>query len=134
MNKSLLTYSPNKKAKFNSWFTNYSRYHILNTIKKMNELGRFIPTENLEIDLLNNTHNKFHFDNREEIKDHVFKILESASDERVMKIFELRFYGNKEDRKWKNISRELNLSTQQTTNIYKKYRNLLNTKLKEENK
>lgn len=123
--KAVSSFKKEKNTQFNSWFTNHSRFFILNTIKKLNELGYFIPTENTEIDLLNNKDKKFHIDDREEIKEHVFSILRKSPDKRVIQIFEMRFFGDKTQRKWKNISKTLNLSTQQCLNIYEKHKNLL---------
>lgn len=116
--KSIKSYNVRKKTKFSSWTTNHSRYHVLNTIKNLTELGHFIPTENLDIDLINNTNNKYHFDIRSDLKEHIFKILDNFKDKRAKTIFEMRFFGDKHDRKWKTISSKLNISTQQTVNIF----------------
>jgi hypothetical protein len=133
INKSIQTYNPKKKTKFNTWVHNYSRYHILNTIKHLNEVGHFIPTENTEIDILNNNNNKHFLDTNEDLKDHVFQFLKSAPDKRVIKLFELRFYGDKSQRKWKHIASELKLSCQQVLNIYNKYKELLYKQMVKEN-
>jgi len=117
--KAAASYRKGKKAQFNSWFTNHSRFFILNNIKKLNELGHFIPTENTELDILNNAFNKVHLDTNKDFKEHVFNLLDNFGDSRLKVIFEDRFFGDKESRKWHNIAAKLNLSTQQISNIYR---------------
>jgi len=135
LNKSIQTYNVKKKTKFSSWVISYSRYHVLNTIKRLNEVGKFIPTENLEIDLLNNNKKYYHIDTKEELKDHIFSLLDGMKDKRARKIVELRFFSDKHGRKWKNIAREMNLSCQQVSNIYNTAKeSLYENMIKEDNK
>ena len=134
LNKAIKSFKSNKKVKFSSWHTNHCRYHILNTIKKLTEIGHFIPMENTDIDLLNNAFNKYHVDNREDLKEHVFSILDKIQDKRIKKIFELRYYNDKQGQKWHNIAKEMNLTTQQCSNLFQRGRALLYKNIKNENK
>ena len=120
--KAAASFKKSKKVLFNSWFTNHSRFFILNNIKTLNELGHFIPTENTELDILNNAFNKVHVDSNKDLKDHIFNLLDKIGDKRVKIIFEDRFFGDKHTRKWGQIAAKLNLSCQQISNIYKSAR------------
>jgi DNA-directed RNA polymerase specialized sigma24 family protein len=133
LNKAINTFKIEKKTKVSSWITSHSRYHVLNSIKKINELGHFIPTENSELDLLNNAYNKVHLDREEDLKDHVFALLKTYPDKRAIKIFELRYYSDKQSQKWHNIAKEMNLSVQQTMNIYNAAKKLLYKNMTQEN-
>lgn len=117
--KAAASFRKKKKVKFNSWFTNHSRYFILNNIKKINEQGHFIPTENTELDILNNNFQKVHLDNNQDLREHIFSLIDSMKDSsRIKKIFELRFYNDKSNSKWKSVAKEMGLSVQQINNIY----------------
>lgn len=131
--KSLRSYRKNKKTKFSSWCTSHSRYFILNNLKELNNLGKFVPTENTTIDLLNNTQNKIHLDSKEDFKDHIFSILKTLPDKRAYRIFQLRYYSDKQSQKWAAIAKELNLSVQQTVNIYNSAKKILYKNMVEEN-
>jgi RNA polymerase sigma factor (sigma-70 family) len=125
LDKSIKSFNSKKKSKFSSWATNMSRYHILNTIKKLNEIGSFVPIEDLDLDLLNNKNNKYHLDTNEDFKNHVFTVIDTIKDKRAKKIFELRFYSDREGSKWKNIAKDMNLSVQQTMNIFNSTKNII---------
>lgn len=133
LNKSIQSFNPDKETKFSSWHTNHSRYHVLNTIKYLNEVGYFIPVENSQLDFLNNSFNKFHFDNREDLKEYVFSVLNNLNDDRIKKIFELRYYSDKQSQKWRNIGKAMNLSTQQCVNLYEKGKKIIYKKIIKEN-
>jgi hypothetical protein len=133
LNNAIRSFKIEKKTKVSSWITSHSRYHVLNSIKKMNELGHFVPTENAKLDLLNNAYNKVHIDSKEDLKDHVFSLLKTYPDKRAIKIFQLRYYSDKQSQKWHNIAKEMNLSVQQTMNIYNAAKKLLYKNMTQEN-
>lgn len=117
--KSINSFDRKKKCKISSYFCNMSRYHVLNTIKSNTEDGHFISTENKDIDFHNQENKNFHLDNNQDLKNHIFNIIDKLKDkERARKIFELRFYGTKEEKKWQYIANQLNLTTQQISNIF----------------
>jgi RNA polymerase sigma factor (sigma-70 family) len=122
INRSIQTFNPKKKTKFSSWLTSMSRFHVLNTIKSKVELNHFIPTELKDLDTLNNSNNSFTAPHNDDLKKHVFTLLDKIGDERIKIIFEDRFYGDKQGRKWKQIAEKLKLTTQQISNIYKSAR------------
>ena len=129
MQKAIISYKPNKKTKFNTWLTNMGRFHILNTIKSSTENGHFIPSENKDIDIINNSNNIFFEEKREDLKEHIFYILDRLADKRIVNIFKLRFYSDKKNRKWKSIAGKMDLSIQQTMSLFNKGRDFLYKKL-----
>lgn len=115
--KSINSYDARKKTKFSTWLCSQSRFHLLNTLTKKNELGIFSYEDNSTLDLLNNSFNNHHTDKNEDIKDHVFQVLDSLGDKRIKEIFKLRYYSSKTEQKWRHISKKLKLSTQQCLNL-----------------
>lgn len=116
--KAINSYKTSKKTKVGSWICSHGRYHVLNTIRRENELGKFISCENKDLDILNTENRNVHIDTSNDLKNHIHKLLSEIKDGRAKTIIELRYFSSKEDSKWKNISKKLNLSTQQVLNIY----------------
>ncbi len=108
----LNTFNEDKKTKFSTWLYCRARYHCLKTLKQINEDGKFIPHENKEIDFLNSSNNRMvDCHKNKELKDYLFDYLDKINDERIKKIFELRYFGDKEDKKWKSIAEQLKMSS-----------------------
>jgi DNA-directed RNA polymerase specialized sigma subunit len=126
---SINSYNANKKTKVSSWVGNMSRFHVLNTIKNLTESGRFVSTENADLDILNNFYNKFHIDENKDLREHIFNLIDNIKDKRARKIFELRFFSDKESSKWKNIAKEMKLSYQQISQIYNSAKEILCDKM-----
>lgn len=116
--RAINSYSPHKKTLFNSWFTNHSRYFILNTIRQSSEDSFLISTENGRIDIINNLTSNFHTDQNKHLKEHIFNILDKIPDKRISKIYRLRFFSDNKTKKWKNISKKLKLSVQSCMFLY----------------
>ena len=119
LNRAVQSYNPDKKTKLSSWIGNYSRYHCLNTIRKSKPSQYEKPFENETIDIINNQNNRYHTDLKpEEEVNHVFHFLDSLQDHRISKIFRLRYMGDNEERKWKNIAKNLGISYQEAITLY----------------
>jgi len=111
INRAIQSFNPEKKTKLSSWIGNYSRYHCLNVIKRSKPEQYEKTFENGAIDIINNNNNRhFNISNTLEETDHVFYVLDSLEDSRISKIFRLRYLGDNEERKWKNIAKNLGIS------------------------
>ena len=132
INKSVQSFKPDKSSKFSSWLCNQSRYFCLNTIKAVKNLNMFQTCENKDIDYLNNINN-IHYNNEvSEFSEYVSDLINKLKDERGKKIIELRYFGNKKERKWKYIANKINLSVQQSVNIFKASKKFLLKEIKKE--
>ena len=128
--KSAMSFDPCKKSKFSTWLYNQVRYQCLNC---MNENSHYLTLDN---DKLNYLIEKTAPVNQEykNINEYIHNIIESCSDERVKKIFKMR-YCNESTKKmsWNKIAKKLKISTQTAINIHNKAIKLLKTKVESKN-
>lgn len=128
--KSAMSFDPCKKSKFSTWLYNQVRYQCLNC---MNENSHYLTLDN---DKLNYLIEKTAPVNKEykNINEYIHNIIESCSDERVKKIFKMR-YCNESTKKmsWNKIAKKLKISTQTAINIHNKAIKLLKTKVESKN-
>jgi RNA polymerase sigma factor (sigma-70 family) len=128
--KSALSFNEDKNSKFSTWLYNQVRYQCLNSI---NENSHYLT---LEPDQLNYLIEKNSPPPREykTINDYIFNIIESCSDERVAKIFKMRYLTNTNKKiSWNKIAKKLKISTQTAINIHNKTLKLLKTKIQSKN-
>jgi len=129
--KSAISFDKDKKSKFSTWLYNQIRYQCLNSI---NENGHYLALESDKLNFLiekNTENNESSFKNLNEF---IFNIIDSCSDERVEKIFKLR-YQTETNKKmpWNKIAKTLKISTQTAINIHNKAIKLLQTKVNSKN-
>ena len=128
--KSAMSFDPCKNSKFSTWLYNQVRYQCLNCI---NENSHYLT---LETDKLNYLVEKYNLPEKEykNINDYIFNIIDSCSDQRVKKIFEMR-YSNNSNKKmpWNKIAKKLKISTQTAINIHNKALKLLKNKIESKN-
>jgi RNA polymerase sigma factor (sigma-70 family) len=129
-------YNIDKKTKFSTFLYYMTRFHCLNTYKKVKQE---ISYENKDIDIINENNNKFYtfHNNCDEINNYVFKILEKMKDKRIGLIFKKRFIDLDGDKltPWSRIGNDLNLSTTMIITLYQRGQKYLYQKLsKDKNK
>lgn len=128
--KSAMSFDPCKNSKFSTWLYNQVRYQCLNCI---NENSHYLT---LETDKLNYLVEKYNLPEKEykNINDYIFNIIDSCSDQRVKRIFEMR-YSNNSNKKmpWNKIAKKLKISTQTAINIHNKALKLLKNKIESKN-
>jgi len=121
-----------KKIKFSTYLGENTRYFCLN---KINELKKksFVEAEPDEITrLMDDCVKHSHLDkiNQNEICDYIYSLLEQIKDPRVKKIFELRFFtSSKKKMTWKEIGKDLDLTSQSVLNIFNKNIKFIKAKL-----
>ena len=128
--KSAMSFDPCKKSKFSTWLYNQVRYQCLNC---MNENSHYLTLDN---DKLNYLIEKTAPVNKEykNINEYIHNIIESCSDERVKKIFKMRYCNESAKRMpWNKIAKKLKISTQTAINIHNKAIKLLKTKVESKN-
>jgi len=128
--KSAMSFDPCRNSKFSTWLYNQVRYQCLNC---MNENSKYLT---LETDQLNYLIEKYNLPEKEykNINDYIFNIIDSCSDKRIKKIFEMR-YSNNSNKKmsWNRIAKKLKISTQSAINIHNKTLKLLKNKIESKN-
>lgn len=128
--KSAISFDPYKKSKFSTWLYNQVRYQCLNC---MNENGHYLAIDNDKLNYLieKNTPTQKEYKN---INEYINNIIDSCSDERVERIFKMR-YSNDSNKKmaWNKIAKKLKMSTQTAINIHNKTIILLKNKVKSKN-
>ena len=123
--KSAISFNPEKKTKFSTWLGNQIRYNCLNKINKSrphmlleDEESDFLMEKNDQPDFL-------------EMKEYVLNILSQLKDERIKKIFEIRYFsGTRKCVTWEKIGRNMNVSSQTAINLHNKGKKILVRKMK----
>jgi RNA polymerase sigma factor (sigma-70 family) len=129
--KAILSFKPDKKAKFSTWLGNFTRYHCLNYIKNNN---KYVITDDSSLDHFFNEKSVEEHEHKTEYAndlDHVFHILEKLSDKRIFKIFKLRYTKSGPRLTWKQIAEEFDLTPQTIINLHTKGRRILRKKMKD---
>jgi len=130
--RSVITFNPDKGAKYSTWLGNYTKYSCLNFLKKNSKQANFKSDEQTQFFL-----DKQYIENQPTdysgFREHVFSIIEKMKDKRIKQIFELR-YDPKEQKKmtWKNIAKKLEISAQTAINLHSKGIKLISKKIDSE--
>ena len=125
--KSVLSYDEKKGSKFSTWLYNQFRFEFLNQINKKDNL---LPMEDASLNYLIDS--KSTFQNTIDYKhtnDYIFSLLESLSDKRISRIYQLRYFHHKKLMPWSKIGKELNISTQTAINLHNKGMSFIKNKI-----
>ena len=128
--KSAMSFDPYKKSKFSTWLYNQVRYQCLNC---MNENSHYLAIDNDKLNYLieKTTPAQKEYKN---INEYIHNIIDSCSDERVEKIFKMRYSSDSNKKmSWARIAKKLKISTQTAINIHNKAIILLKNKVKSKN-
>lgn len=122
--KSAESYKTDKNSKFSSWLHNQVNYQCLNAFNahKKNKEVIFDDFNRLERPV-----EVFNSEDLEKIKE----IIKTIDDQRILRIFELRYFDiqQKNRTNWKEIGKDLNLSSQMCIVLHNKGINLIKEKL-----
>lgn len=127
-------FDKSRKACLGTLIGNYARYLCLNVIKTKRFVAEEFYLDNQEIDIEKIQTGSCKFEKRMGIKnDYVYlvNLLKQIDDERVYKIFELR-YINSNHYYWKDISKMLNISVQRILELHEWGLKLLKNKFNSE--
>jgi len=123
--KSAMSYNPEKKTKFSTWLGNQIRYNCLNKINKSRP-HQLIEDEEFDFIIEKSDGPDF-----SELKEYVLNILNQIKDERIKRIFELRYFsGTRKCVTWDKIGKKMRVSSQTAINLHNKGKALLVRKLK----
>jgi RNA polymerase sigma factor (sigma-70 family) len=125
--KTVISYKSNKKVKFSTWLGNQIRYQCLNAINKKEDI---IYLEQKKLQFLidkNNTEDKT--SKLVELKEYIITLLDQLKDERISKIFNMRYFQNTSSQTWTKIGKKMKMSTQNAINLHNKGVQILKNKL-----
>ena len=130
--KSAMTFNSSKKTKYSTWLGNYTRYHCLNMLNSVKQQTISIEDESVKASLLKEETTDSPRD--ENTKEFICHILDELSDPRIKQIYMMRYFTKDGSKKtWKQIAKELNISSPTAINIHNKAKSILKNKVKSKN-
>jgi len=131
LHKAVKSFDAKQKTKFSTWFCNCVKYHFLNYI---NSNKKYILSEDKKIDFFNNKDIVFSTDKNNETLDYLSSLLSSLKDERIKKVYELRYFSGEEKlATWNSIAKKIGVSTQTAINLHEKTGLFLKNKILSKN-
>ena len=128
--KSCLTFDPGRKVKFSTWLGNFTKYQCLNTINQKKTVN-FSDDESMRIVIENHCQDETNdsFRENKDLDEYIFNILNGLKDERISKVFKLRYFSGEKKLTWQKVAKKLDVSTQTAINLHEKGRLILRNKL-----
>jgi len=121
------SFNLDKGSSFCTWLSNNTKYkclHLINKTKKSSLLQERVRNNN-ETSLNNLNKNVFKL---KELNSHIFSILDSLRDKRIMSVYKLRYFsGNKMT--WSKIGKSLGFSSQTAINLHARGADILKKKI-----
>ena len=117
-----IKFDKNKNAKFSTYIGNLARWKCLNIYNKkikfpQSSINEIFDDTQLSISCESPLSD---IEEKEDIK-RILDFIEKLDDNRVKKIFKMRYKGGKKLTPWKNIAKKLDLSIQGCINIHNKH-------------
>jgi RNA polymerase sigma factor (sigma-70 family) len=130
--KSALNFDVTKNVKFCTWLGNQMRYHCLNSMNK-NSNTLNMENDSIKMILEKRQAQENTFLSNEDNYNFIFNLLGQFKDDRITKIFKIRYFTNKKNVSWSKIGKELNISTQTVINLHNRTLKFLKNKLESNN-
>jgi len=129
--EAVLEYKPRKKVKFSTWLGNFVRYKCLNYLNKNSKL---IDTDQDKMDFFFQKKSLENFGNVKRKDDYVFvnSLISQFKDDRMKKVFELRYFSGLKKMTWVDIGKKLELSAQTAINLHNRGKAILKKKFDSE--
>lgn len=122
--KAITSYKSEKKIKISSWIGSFTKYYCLT---KLTHYKPFSPLDESWGQNLAYSPDNSH------TTDYIFNVLSSLKDERISKVFKLRYFSkNSTKLPWREIGKTLGLSNQTVSNLHDTGIKILRSKLKSE--
>ena len=122
------SFSPDKNVKFSTWLANQVKYSCLNALNKKSK-DRLITTEEEVLDVLNENPSN---DDNCILFEFTDNILSQLKDQRIKKIFSLRYSPHDAKPSWCIVAEKLEVSTQTAINLHNRGIQILRQKMKSE--
>ena len=123
----ILSFNPDKGAKFSTWLGNFVRYKCLNYLNKQ---SRYV---NIEEEGLAHIFNKRSIEDYDGGRvqnefDYIIFLINQFKDKRIQKVFKLRYLSGQKKMTWVNIGKTMKISAQTAINLHNKGRVALKKK------
>jgi RNA polymerase sigma factor (sigma-70 family) len=129
--EAVLAFKPSKKVKFSTWLGNFVRYKCLNYLNKNSKL---IDADQDQMDFFFQKKSLENYGNSKRVDDYLFvnNLISQFKDERMKKVFELRYFSGIKKMTWVNIGQKLELSAQTAINLHNRGKVMLKKKFTSE--
>ena len=127
--ESILEYKSTRKVKFSTWLGNFVRYKCLNYLNKNSKL---VDAEEGKLNFFFQKKSLEEYSKATEVDDHIFvnNLIDQFKDDRMKKVFELRYFSGEKKMTWVNIGTELNVSAQTAINLHNRGKSIIKKKFK----
>tara|TARA_R100001163_G_C5054902_1_gene191413 strand:- start:117 stop:719 length:603 start_codon:yes stop_codon:yes gene_type:complete len=125
---SVKSFSTDKNVKFSTWLANQTKYHCLNTLNKKSK-DRLITTGDDILDYLNEEEEP---SGGTVLFEFIENILSQLKDQRIKKIFSMRYSKEEKKPSWCVVASNLKISTQTAINLHNKGISILRKKITSE--
>jgi len=125
---SVKSFSTDKNVKFSTWLANQTKYHCLNTLNKKSK-DRLITTGDDILDYLNEEEES---SGGPVLFEFIENILSQLKDQRIKKIFSMRYSKEEKKPSWCVVASNLKISTQTAINLHNKGISILRKKITSE--
>jgi len=119
-----------KKSKFSTYLANRTKWMCLNintkNKKNVNNLSSLLETnKTIELNFQNQTSSEINMLIKSELISNIFSLAETSQDERIAKIFNLRYKEGLKNKvmPWRSVSKRVGLSIQGCINIHNNFIN-----------
>lgn len=126
------TFKKSKNIKYITWLGSKIRFFCLNSVneKRKGKLKIDFKNDSKELDSLSIAKDLSLDSEKLLDREKIFSILNGSSDNRISKVFELRYF--EKDNKnlpWRNLGKKMNLSSQTVINLHRKGLSLIKRKI-----
>lgn len=122
------SFSAEKNVKFSTWLANQVKYNCLNALNKKSK-DRLVTMEDQILENLKETQAE---DEKDTLFEFADNILSQLKDERIKKIFSMRYSRNRKKPSWCVVAQQMRVSTQTAINLHNRGIQILRKKIESE--
>ena len=122
------SFSAEKNVKFSTWLANQVKYSCLNALNKKSK-DRLVMMEDQVLENLKGTQAE---DEKDTLFEFTDNILSQLKDERIKKIFSMRYSRNHKKPSWCVVAQRMKVSTQTAINLHNRGIQILRKKIESE--
>ena len=121
-------YNPRKNVKFSTWLGNFVRYRCLNYLNKNSKL---VDAEEGKLNYFFQKKSLEEYGKTSRTEDHFFvnNLIDQFKDDRMKKVFELRYFSGEKKMTWVKIGDRLAVSAQTAINLHNKGKSIIKKKM-----
>jgi RNA polymerase sigma factor (sigma-70 family) len=130
--ESILEFKASKKVKYSTWLGNFVRYRCLNYLNKNSKM---VDAEEGKLNFFFQKKSLEEYNKITRSDDHFFinNLIDQFKDDRMKKVFELRYFSGEKKMTWVKIGDRLAVSAQTAINLHNKGKNIIKKKMQTDN-